>query len=238
MLSSPPAVQNGPPDGAVVLCDGERESLSQRAYKAIRGRLVSSMLRPGHKLVLRPLAAELGLSPTPVREALLRLVSENALELDDRGTAIVPILSHADFTELCGVRGDLELRAAAAAAERALPHEIDELERLNLRCLEAFRSGDKLTMLDNNTSFHRTVCQLARTRLVQRMLEGLWMRLGPAYALSADLAMPVIPAPEHHPHTLLINALRARDVEAARRAAQQDIDISDTWLGAALAEET
>ncbi len=72
-----------------MLDEGGRDSLSQRAYAQISRALIVSALRPGHRLILRPLAAELGLSPTPVRKALLRLVSEQAPSLDDRGSTLV-----------------------------------------------------------------------------------------------------------------------------------------------------
>ena len=114
--AEPPHDENGLLSASLG-ADAGRESLSQRAYMQIRRSLTSSRLCPGHRLILRPLAAELGLSPTPVREALLRLVSEQALCLDERGSTIVPVMNKADFGELTEMRGDLEARAAERAIE-------------------------------------------------------------------------------------------------------------------------
>ncbi len=202
--------------------DGGRDSLSQRAYAQIRRSLTSSRLRPGHRLILRPLAAELGLSPTPVREALLRLVSEQALCLDERGSAIVPVMNRADFGELAAMRGDLEARAAERAAEFADSAQIDELEQVNARCVAAHLRQQHLPMLDANAAFHRLVCRAGRAPLILRTLEGLWMRLGPLYALSFDRPLRPLDG-DGHPHDRLLDALRHRDGAAARSAAMLDI---------------
>src|SRR5690606_2426459 len=100
-----------------------RDNLSDRAYQEIRSALMRSRLKPGEKLLLRPLSAQLGLSATPVREALLRLVSEQAPRLDERGTAVVPILDRASLLEVRDLRVLLEGRSARRAAEIATTDE-------------------------------------------------------------------------------------------------------------------
>ncbi len=230
-MSSPPIAAARP--APVTLADatlpasaaneGGRDSLSQRAYAQIRHALIGSALRPGHRLILRPLAAELGLSPTPVREALLRLVSEQALSLDDRGSAVVAIMDRAGFRELIEMRGDLEARAAERAARAASAAQIDELERINDGCLDRYGRSDHAGYLEANASFHRRLCRIGGSTMTLRMLEGLWMRLGPIYALSFDAALPLFQPLAEHPHRRLIAALRARNVEAARAAALLDV---------------
>jgi len=229
MSSSSSPAPSGPLTTAPAAGDPVRENLSHRAYAQIRRNLTSSVLRPGHRLILRPLAAELGLSPTPVREALLRLVSEQALALDDRGSAVVPVMSPADFRELSELRGDLEARAAERAAEFAEAADMDELSAINAHCLSAFARNEMEEMLEHNATFHRAVCKVGRSSLILRMLEGLWMRLGPVYALSLQDTLPVLP-PGEHPHEMLIAARKARDVAAAREAALLDVQYSNCWL--------
>lgn len=213
--------------------EGGRESLSQRAYSQIRRSLTSSVLRPGHRLILRPLATTLKLSPTPVREALLRLVSEQALALDERGSAIVPVMTAAGFRELSELRGDLEARAAERAVEFATDAQIDELERINARCMAAYAGNEHMAMLEANAIFHRAVCKAGQAPIILRTLEGLWMRLGPVYALSFDRPLPSIGA-DGHPHGRLIDALRRRSVGDARTAAVLDVGESNKLLGSEL----
>ncbi|WP_419729880.1 GntR family transcriptional regulator [Lichenicola sp.] len=213
--------------------DQFRGSLCQRAYVQIRKSLITSTIRPGHKLILRPLAAELGLSPTPVREALLRLVSEHALELDERGSAVVPVMTLSGFRELIEIRGDLEARAAERAVQHASMEQIDQLERINDRCVDFYERNDHADMLDANASFHRGICKAADAPLLLRMLEGLWTRIGPLYAMGFDKKLPPL-GPAGHPHRGLIDALRRRDVEAARQAALVDVEYGNQILEATL----
>ena len=208
--------------GSTEVFGAARESLSQRAYAHVRRSLTSSRLSPGQRLILRPLAVEVGLSPTPVREALLRLVSEQALCLDERGSATVPLMTRSDFGELAEMRGDLEARAAERAVEFATEADIDAIERINAGCVAAHRHDQHLAMLDANAEFHRLICRAGRAPLILHTLEGLWMRLGPLYALGFDRPLRPLDA-DGHPHDRLIEALRRRDPTAARAAALVDI---------------
>lgn len=212
-----------------------RESLSHRAYCQIRSALTSSAMRPGHRLILRPLAHELNLSPTPVREALLRLVSEQALALDERGSAIVPITTIDGFRELTEMRGDLEARAAERAVRFASDAQIDEIEAVNVPCMAAYDRNEHVAMLDHNASFHRAICRAGRSQLILRTLEGLWMRLGPIYALSFDRPLDDLTG-LRHPHLLMIDALRSRDAAAAREAAISDVRMGDRLLSPTLTD--
>lgn len=188
----------------------------------IRGWLISSAFAPGYKLILRPLAATLGLSPTPVREALFRLVSEQALVLDERGSAVVPVVTRAGFRELIQMRGALEARAAERMAATCTEQQVDELDRTNERYLRLVQNGDFMEALEADLAFHDSICLAGQSPLILRMLEGLWTRLGPVYALSLEQPPPE-PGPDGHPHVQLIAALRRRDVHAADAAALADV---------------
>jgi DNA-binding GntR family transcriptional regulator len=212
-----------------VPAEAVRESLSQRAYRQIRSALTSSAMRPGHRLILRPLAHSLDLSPTPVREALLRLVSEQALALDERGSAIVPITTIESFRELSQMRGDLEARAAERAVEFATDAQIDALEAINAVCIDAFERNEHHAVLEQNAMFHRGLCKAGRSALILCTLEGLWMRLGPIYTLSFEQPLPNFGA-VGHPHEHMVAALRARDPVAARAAALYDVMESNRIL--------
>ena len=99
----------------------ERENLSDRAYTTIRNALMRGQLKPGERLRLRPLSERFGISLTPMREALLRLVFERAMTFDERGTVVVPSLTLAQLQEIRSIRMDLEGKAAASAAAHVTP---------------------------------------------------------------------------------------------------------------------
>ena len=96
----------------------EHTTLAEKAYEKVRSGLISARFRPGEILTIRSLAAEYGISATPVREALQRLVAENALEMQPNKSYRVPVLSIERFEEVKRIRCALE----AMAAELACPN--------------------------------------------------------------------------------------------------------------------
>ena len=118
-----------------------KESLSERAYRELRLALMRGQLRPDTRLRLRPMSARFGISATPMREALLRLVAEKALALDARGSVVVPRLTLDQLLEIRAIRTDLEGRAAAAGAARDSA-EVDALEAIHAQISQCHASRD------------------------------------------------------------------------------------------------
>jgi len=200
-----------------------KESVSQQAYLAIRKSLMRSKLRPGQKLVARLVAADLGISVTPVRESLLRLVSEHALEMDDRGTVVVPELDLERCREIRDLRTLVEGEGAARAARLATDAEIDELEAIHARYLATEVDKDFETALAENENFHFSLCRMARSPVLFRIVENLWMQFGPVLTHLYDDERPF--HGRTHGHVMVIESLRKRDPDLAREAITQDIRI-------------
>lgn len=205
------------------------ERVAMRVHHWLRLELMRSRFRPGEKLKLRNLAEELGVSLTPVREALARLVSENALEQIDHRSARVPVLSDERLREVCELRIDLEGKAVERAAERATPADADHLAAIHARMTEARLETRMQDMMIENERFHMTTCALAEMPVLLRIVEGLWLQCGPLnFALKQ---MRFLHKPEEHPHNAVIRAMRERDPTLARLAIQRDISVySDALL--------
>jgi DNA-binding GntR family transcriptional regulator len=197
-----------------------KENLSERAYADLKNALMHGRLKPGERLRLRPMSARFGISATPMREALLRLVSEKTLALDARGTVVVPTLSLEELVEIRSIRVDLEGSAAAAAAEHATKDEIDALERIHAEISECHRLQHFERAIVLNTEFHLGLCRSGRLPITYDIVEGLWMRCGPILSHLYDGGLPDW---EPHPHKRIITALKARDAAAARDAIKEDI---------------
>lgn len=199
------------------------ESVGAQVYQRLRLALMRSRFHPGEKLKLRVLAEEMGVSSMPVRAALTRLVSEGALEQVDRRSVRVPVLSDARLREVVELRLDLEGKAAARAAERATPAEIEALAAIHSRMSEDRVAGRMEEMMVANERFHRTLWSMAEMPVLSRIIEGLWLQCGP---LSAGLkAVRFLHQPEEHPHHDVIRALRQQDGALARLAIQRDISV-------------
>jgi DNA-binding GntR family transcriptional regulator len=199
-----------------------KESLSQQAYLAIRNSLMRSRLKPGQKLIAREVANDLGISVTPVRESLLRLVSEHGLVIDERGTVMVPTLDLDRCIEIRDLRTLVEGEGAARAAQVATDAEIDELAAIHDRYLRTESDEDFSGALAENENFHFALCRMARSPVLFRIVENLWIQFGPILSyLYEGRARPF--GGRKHAHVLVIESLRARAPERAREAITQDI---------------
>lgn len=107
-----------------------RQTLADQVYGDLKELLLSGRAAPGERFTLRGLAAAIGTSAMPVREAVSRLVAENALEVLPNRAVRVPLMSRARFTELRLIRVSLEGLAATTAASAASDTDIAEVERL------------------------------------------------------------------------------------------------------------
>jgi DNA-binding GntR family transcriptional regulator len=196
-----------------------RDSLTSKAYQRIRTALMLSQLQPGERLVLRPLAAELGISPTPVREALLRLVSEHALEIDQRGVVSVPLFDPEAYREIRDLRIDLESQAAAAALAHIGDRDIAELEKLHRQYAEIERRGDARAALEINEKLHMRLYAVARRPVLQSLIESLWMRCAPFFTRLHGRGITRYP----NRHDLIIDGLKKGDARLVRQGVRDDI---------------
>ncbi|MCJ2100130.1 GntR family transcriptional regulator [Methylobacterium longum] len=203
-----------------------KESLSERAYRELRVALMRGQLRPDTRLRLRPMSARFGISATPMREALLRLVSEKALALDARGSVVVPRLALDQLLEIRAIRTDLEGRAAAAAIASPAG-EIDALEAIHVQISQCHASRDFAQAVNLNTEFHLSLCRLGRMPILYEIVELLWVRCGP---ILSHLYDDGVPDWEPHPHRRIIDALRRGDSDTARDAVREDIERGGSGL--------
>jgi len=213
--------------------DRIRATLRDRAYDGLRDLLIAGQLAPGEKLSVRELARELGMSPMPVREAVQRLVAERALEVRPQSAVRVPLMTRADFIELTTIRLNLEGMAAQIAAGQITPTEFAHVRRYH----ERFRSSARRSrpnasvVIRANQHLHFAIYQCARMPTLLRLIEALWLRIGPVLILdlrSSPRRLHTLAAHECHEH--LVTALDHRDGGAARRALISDIESAAAYI--------
>lgn len=196
-------------------------SLSTKVYESVRSALANGELVPGQKLSARILTDRLGVSQTPVREAILQLVAERALTMNRNKSVTVPLLTAETFTELRDMRVALESLACRCAVEHVTPADIDAAQALHQQMIAAKRAGDYRTTMRLNREVHLGIYALSRRPELLAMIESLWVRTGPYLNLiyKGD-AKAVI---EPHEHERLFAALRARDPEQCAASITRDI---------------
>ena len=190
------------------------------AYARLRNAIMLGAIRPGTALTFRGLAQDLDLSPTPIREAVRRLSSENAIEVLGNRRLMVPQMSAGRFEELVQLRIVLETHAA----ERSLPYisdmHIEMLRELDDRMDAAIgaRDLDALTWL--NQDFHKLLYCLNPDQTVMPLIESVWLQLGPFQRQVLE-DLQVVTLVDRHKEMLA--AMRARDMLGICAAIESDI---------------
>lgn len=136
------------------------ESLTALVVNDLRARIVDGRLRLGEHLSENALAAELGISKTPVREALLQLKAERLVDvLPQRGTYVFQ-LSADDVMKVSELREVLEVEAVAAAIKRNLPRLIARMTEVLRDMRKAYNGGHNTTYRLLDGEYHRTIIHL------------------------------------------------------------------------------
>jgi DNA-binding GntR family transcriptional regulator len=211
------------------------QNLGAQIYQRLRHDLMAGCYEPGQKLKLRDLAERLGVSVTPVREALARLVADQALVQVDHRSVCVAVMDLQRYAEVRELRLDLEGKAAERAASCATPADIAEARLIHQRLLGARGSESHSLILLENQNFHLALCRFARMPVLLHLVETLWLQCGP---LMHGMTRWPVSKPKQHPHVTVIAALEARDGKLAREAIQHDIVMSTEALRRYLMSQT
>lgn len=196
-------------------------SLAQQIYLRLRQQLMSTLLRPGDRLRIRDLAQELGTSETPVREALLQLVKDGALEMKPGYYIRVRRVTLKEYLEIRELRRLLEPYAAAAALPYIDDTFVDQLAKTHDALIAAEQAKDYPAALQANYDFHFSVYRRSEMPHLIEMLERLWIQVGPLLTYLYPHGHPTYDGEHQHIHVLA--ALRARDEAALRAAFEQDL---------------
>ena len=195
-------------------------SAHDRVYRTLRSQIMHGEIEPGHALTLRGIGKDFGVSMTPAREAVRRLVAEGALTLSSSGRVSTPELSNERIEELAAMRALIEVELASRALPRAHLALIDRLQAINGTVSEAVSKGDAVSYIRRNLEFHRTLYLRAQAPAMLAMAETVWLQLGPTMrALYGKLNRTEVPAN----HRLILAALRAGDEPGLRLAVRTDV---------------
>jgi DNA-binding GntR family transcriptional regulator len=190
--------------------------------------LLAGRFRPGERLKIRDLAAEWGTSPMPVRAALQRLVAEGALEGEPQRSVRVPAMTRERFQQLFQVRLSLEGLAVELATQRLTLADRAALRDCVARMDQAIEQRQVQAYLDDNSRFHLTLYRACANPILLRMIESLWLQVGPFFNrlfTEADLSLRL-----NDFHEQAFKALEAGDGKAARAAMEQDLSFFAQFL--------
>lgn len=189
-----------------------RPQLSEEVATHLRDLIMSGTIRPGEFIRLEEVAAELGVSITPVREALLMLRGEDMVELEPRRGYVVAPLSRQDVHDLFRLQADLAGELAARATTAITPAGLAELNEVQQALVEAVGAGRLDDIEHLEFEFHRIINRAAEARKLSWFLHAA-TRYTPARFYSSDQGWRTAMLTDHRS---LLAALGQRDAEAVR----------------------
>lgn len=206
-------------------------TLQERVYQELREALSQGRLTAGESMTIRALAAALGTSEMPVREALKRLLAERVLiQAPNRTFQIIP-MTPSRLDELTRIRVMVEGMAARLAAAGS-PALVAGLTALNNGMQAALARGDGAATLRANQEFHFALYRAANSPQLLEIIELLWLRAGPylAAVFNTPNCNPVeLFSGGYKLHARLLRAIGKQDAEAAARALEQDLTTAARW---------
>jgi DNA-binding GntR family transcriptional regulator len=182
-------------------------------YEAIRSLIVDGSIQPGEVLLETVLSRRLGVSRTPIREALARLAQEGLITRETRGY-VVKKRTPEEILEIYEVRIVLESACAAWAAGQASPYDLARLEHLTA---EADACTDYETHLRLNTEWHAALRAAAHNETTTRLLDGLSV-LQQIYNPQMQVRQAANLSEGQAEHVRIVEAIKRGDADAARQA--------------------
>lgn len=202
--------------------------LREIVFETLREAIINTVLKPGERLMEIQLAEEMGVSRTPVREAIRKLELEGFVVMIPRKGAYVAGISMKDIADVFEIRAALEGLAAGLAAERITDEELEQLERILVKIGECVKNNDLEKLIDVDTEFHDTLFKATRNERLAQIVSNLREQI--QRFRTASLATPGRMKYAFDEHKKIVEALSERNVELAQALAREHIENAENSM--------
>ena len=202
--------------------------LRELVCENIRQAITDGTFSPGERLMEIQLADEMGVSRTPVREAIRKLELEGFVVMIPRRGTYVADISIKDINDIYEIRTSLDVLAASLAAERINEEELARLQELLLEIEKYIPSMNMEKIVELDTAFHDLLYTASRNERLRTIIANLREQLTGIRGRS--MSYPGRMASTAEEHRALVAAIAARDVEAAQKAARIHIENAEQTL--------
>ena len=192
--------------------------LRELVYEQLKQQILEGQILPGTRMMEIALADEMGVSRTPVREAIRKLEQDGLVVIKPRKGACASDISIEEIADTMNVREHLEGFAAALAAMRCTDEEIDKLEEIVEDNQRAVDNADAEALIVGDEAFHNEVVRMSRNKTLLQLpeiVQGLIVRFRHMYYRNPALYQVM---PDDHRN--IVQAIRQRDPDKARKYAQ------------------
>lgn len=202
--------------------------LREMVFESLREAIIQGRLKPGERLMEIQLAEEMGVSRTPVREAIRKLELEGFVVMVPRKGAYVAGISVKDIVDVFEVRAALEALAAGLAAERATEEELEELERSLVQISEVTGREDIDALVATDINFHELIYKACRNERLVQILTHLKEQI--TRFRTTSLSQPGRSKHAVEEHRKIVEAISDRNVELASTLAREHIENAEQSL--------
>jgi DNA-binding GntR family transcriptional regulator len=199
----------------------ERRSLGRSVYENLKEAIIEGTLVPESRVVETRFAEALGISRTPVREAMHKLEREGLLRQDPKGGFYVVGLTHADIEEAFGIRSVLESYAARLATIRHQEGELVPLEKKLAEYQDCLGQGRLEELPRINTDFHELLYGLSRSPKLVKMINDIRAQI--FRFRQVILRIDAMARISHKDHRLMMDAIRAREADRVEQLVKEHI---------------
>ncbi|MCB1999661.1 MAG: GntR family transcriptional regulator [Rhodoferax sp.] len=194
-------------------------------YEYLRNGIVNGRFRAGQRLRAQELAAALGVSRTPVREALGRLHQDGLVDQDAAGGFSVHVMSASDISDVFGVREVLELEAARLALGRSDPAWVESLAQMLAESEQHLLAGDAPGAILAARKFHLAIARRSGNALLSKLIEGISDRIHMVGVALLD-RVPARGEAVLAENQAILDAFRRQDAAALQAAVREHIGTS------------
>jgi DNA-binding GntR family transcriptional regulator len=195
-------------------------TLYSQVYYWLRDRILNWDIPPGTRLKVEELAQELGVSNTPVREAIRQLTKDGLVETLPYRGSIVKQISPKEVADIYDVRMALEELAVRLAAENATPQALIQIEQCVQQYEKAFHTDDAALGLEADFAFHNLIAEASGNQVLMEVLQSLAARIHALRRIDRGKTRRQASLEDHR---AICEALKARDGRRAMEAMIQHI---------------
>ena len=197
-------------------------------FETLREAIINQTLKPGERLMEIQLAEEMGVSRTPVREAIRKLELEGLVVMVPRKGAYVAGISMKDIHEVYELRSALEALAASLAAVRITDEELEEMERQMVKEAKETEDNNLQGIVSIDTTFHDLLYQAAHNQRLVQFINILQEQL--QRFRSATLSRPGRSKYALEEHKKIVEALANKDAKLAAKLATEHIENAENAM--------
>ena len=193
-------------------------------FENLRTAILEGNLKAGQRLMEVQLAEQLGVSRTPIREAIRKLELEGLVVMLPRKGAYVANMSFKDLIDVLEIRATLEGLAASLAAERRNDEDVIKLEKVAKEFEEGVRNADIEVVLKKDVEFHENIFLMANNKKLYHLITSLWEqvhRFRVMYVSNNEASLSLVDE-----HKRILDAIKNGDCELAKKYATQHIELA------------